>query len=135
MTNLLAAALVALLCVAALWDLRHREIPDACAIGLLVLGAVGVLAGVTSWSAALVGFGVCFVVGLVLFGIGAWGGGDAKLAAGVGAALGSPAVFPALLFTAVVGGLLAAIAGLRGERDVAYGPAFAVGTAIALVTR
>ena len=135
MTNPLTLLLLALLFAAALWDLRHREIPNTCVAALLGLGVVGVLSGSMPWTAALLGFGICFAVGLLLFALGAWGGGDAKLVAGVGAVLGSPAVFPALLFSALVGGLLAAIAGLRGERDVAYGPAFAAGTLIAVVTQ
>ncbi|MCG8590358.1 MAG: prepilin peptidase [Proteobacteria bacterium] len=134
-TTVLAGLLIALLLVSALWDLRHREIPDACSLGLLLLAAASVVSGHLPWSAALLGFAACFLLGLFLFWLGAWGGGDAKLAAAIGAALGFPGVLPALFFAALAGGVLAAIAGLRGQREVAYGPAFAAGVVMALVVR
>ena len=133
MSDLLAALLLAVLLVAAIWDLRHREIPNVCPVGILLLSAASVAAHVLPWSAALLGLGAGALLGVALFGLGAWGGGDAKLATGIGAAIGSPAVLSSLFYAALVGGVLAAVAGLRGEREVAYGPALAAGVVLAKV--
>ncbi len=133
MTVLLATLWVALLFFAAVWDWFHREIPDVCPIGILGVAVASILAGSLAWPASLLGLAAGFLVGLLLFAVGAWGGGDAKLASALGAVLGLPAFLPALLYAAIVGGVMAALAGLRGKSEVAYGPAFAAGVLLAWV--
>jgi prepilin peptidase CpaA len=61
------------------------------------------------------------------FARGAWGGGDAKLAAALGAYLGTAGIMAAFFYAALVGGVLAGVAAARGQREVAYGPALVAG--------
>ena len=121
---MLVVPLLALV-LAASFDFWKRQIPDAIPIAL-VGWAVGTTALGTSsqgWISLALGLGLGFSIGAFLFWLGGFGGGDAKLLAAVGATLG-PRALPAFLFyCAIVGGLLAAIALLRGRRDLAYTPA------------
>lgn len=80
--------------VASIFDLRTGEIPDKFTIGLVVV-ALSLRAVFSAFlgdinyllDGALVG-GLFFAFGALLFYTGGWGGGDAKLIAGIGAALG-----------------------------------------------
>jgi Flp pilus assembly protein protease CpaA len=80
--------------VASYFDLKTGEIPDKFTIGLVVV-ALAMRAGFSAYlgnftyllDGALVG-GILFAFGALLFYTGGWGGGDAKLMAGIGAALG-----------------------------------------------
>ncbi len=124
---LLAAVMFALVC-----DLRTREVPDwvpavivawaclATALGLNKLTWIGLLAG------AIVGGGLAAAV----FYLGGLGGGDVKLLAAIGAAVGPWALLSILAWMAVAGGLFALVAAARGKRDFAYVPAIAVGVAV-----
>ena len=124
---LLAPVVIALVC-----DLRTREIPDwiplvilawaalATAMGLHAVTWVGLIAG------ALLGLGLAAVV----FYLGGLGGGDVKLLAAIGAAVGPWVLLSILAWMAVAGGLLALIAAARGKRDFAYGPAIAIGVLV-----
>ena len=121
---LLVPVVFALVC-----DLRTREIPDwipllivawaclATAIGLHRVTWIGLMAG------ALLGLGLSAAV----FYLGGLGGGDVKLLAAIGAAVGPWALLSILAWMAFAGGLLALIAAARGKRDFAYVPAIAVG--------
>ncbi len=95
-TYLLLLALL-LTAVAAGWDLRTGEIPNrlvavgagACAAALLVAGVAGGGAALLrSLLAAVAGFGLVSLVPWLLYRAGGMGGGDLKLLAVVGAALG-----------------------------------------------
>ena len=75
-------------------DLKTGEIPEKISYGyiasaLLVAGADAVLAGDSNLflNSFLMG-AAYFAVGFVLFYLGQWGGGDVKLAAGIGCTLG-----------------------------------------------
>ena len=128
----------ALMAYAAASDLLSMTISNKISLALMAGFMVfalwmGLGTMTIAWHWAM--FAVVLVAGFTLFAFGVIGGGDAKLAAAIGAALGFPGVLPALFFAALAGGVLAAIAGLRGQREVAYGPAFAAGVAMALVVR
>jgi len=98
------------------------------------------------------------------YALGATGAGDVKLMAAVGAIVGPPLVLSAFLFTSVVGGVLAVIVAVRRKRlaaplaqagrlvaapvaapsemraapglsRFAYGPAIAIGSVIAMLSR
>jgi len=74
-------------------DLKNRWVPDWINFLLIGFGLGGhVILSILEWSVwpitySLIGFSVFFAVGAVMFYGGAWGGGDAKLLAGIGALL------------------------------------------------
>jgi len=98
----------------------------------------------------LTGIGL-FFLGFVLFSVGLFGGGDAKLIAAAGLWFGWPDILPFLVLTAFAGGALAAVVGawaminmnaeikdqkflrrLRGLKpNVPYGYALAIGAILA----
>jgi prepilin peptidase CpaA len=121
---------------AAAWDLRARVIPHAFPAALLGLAVVDgiVTSGEPSWPARAAGLSAGLLVGAGLFALGALGGGDVKLLAGLGAVLGLGGLAGAAPWIALAGGVLSAAAWLRGRREVAYAPAIAVG-ALAVVLR
>ena len=65
-----------------------------------------------------------------VFCLGGLGGGDVKLLAAIGAAVGPWTLLSILAWMAVAGGVLALIAAARGKRDFAYVPAIAVGVMV-----
>ena len=125
------------LVLATILDLRTREIPDA--IPIVVIGwAVGATAfGISphGWISMMLGLGFGAATGLLLFWFGGFGGGDAKLLAGVGAAVGPRALPVFLFYAAIGGGVLALVALVRGKRDLAYAPAMAIGLLVFMMIR
>jgi prepilin peptidase CpaA len=99
------APLLGLLVLAATLDLRSRRIPNWLTVSLMLSGLLFSLLGwspigpVHSFIGLLVGFALPFV----LFAIGALGGGDVKLLAGIGAWLGPVGVLAVFLLECVVG--------------------------------
>ncbi len=117
--------LLALLAVASAVDLRRREIPDwipvvvlAAAVGAKALG----FHPVPAWQMA-VGLVVGFAGPFALFALGGMGGGDVKLSAAVGAALGFPAVLVFLGLFFVFGAGLSLAGRALGARETAQAPA------------
>jgi prepilin peptidase CpaA len=117
------------LVVATLVDLRRREIPDSIPIALLGLAIAATAFGVAAegWLSLAIGLALGLAIGACLVWAGGFGGGDAKLLAAVGAVLGPRAFLTFLFYAAIAGGVLAAIALMRGKRDIAYAPALALG--------
>jgi len=127
---LLVPVVFALVC-----DLRTREIPDW--IPLLIVAwaclatATGLLHKVTwPWLDLLAGALVGLGLGAAVFYLGWPGGGDVKLLAAIGAAVGPWALLSILAWMAFAGGVLALVAAARGKQDFAYVPAIAVGVAV-----
>jgi prepilin peptidase CpaA len=125
----------ALLLVASVVDIRKHEIPDLLPLLLALWAILTVLFGWNelAWWQVPAGAGAGLAVGAVLFSLGGFGGGDAKLLAGLGAFLGPVAFLVALLFIFVAGGVLALVARLGSRREHAYAPAIAAGYAAFLV--
>jgi prepilin peptidase CpaA len=138
---------LALLATATVTDLRGRRIPNALTIPAAVLGVAlqaalggpgGAQIAALGW---LVGFGLLALPCL----LGWMGGGDVKLLAAVGAAQGPTLVLSAGLYGMLVGGLASlaillqspasASSGRPSRRTLAYAPALALGTLIALLAR
>ncbi len=88
---LIIVALVALV-IAALSDIKIKEVPDFASIGLIAVAlAIRFFhsAIFNEWSYfiyGLIGFGAMFLVGALIYYTKQWGGGDAKLLMGLGAA-------------------------------------------------
>lgn len=145
LADLLPDALaVAVGATAAAIDARRYTIPNwltftAVPLGLALNAALG---GVDGLLLALAGA----AVGLAAFGafaaFGVIGMGDVKLAAAIGALVRWPLIGPALLYSALAGGVVAMVAaGARrgpsrsSDRRIPYGLAIAAGCAWAVASR
>src|SRR3954453_18450483 len=102
---LMAAPALVLLVWAAAIDLGSRRIPNWLTFSLVIGGIVQslVFGATTSPGASLLGLLVGFSIPFVLFAMGALGGGDVKLLAGVGAWLGPIIIIKIFLAAAIVG--------------------------------
>jgi prepilin peptidase CpaA len=129
-------AILAIVLVAVVFDLRKREIPDS--VSLVLLAAAVIATSLDwheiGWLGLFGGAALGLAVSVGLFALGGLGGGDVKLLTALGAALGPAALLQSLFWIAVAGGVLAAIAALRGKRDFAYGPAIALGLLAHLIS-
>jgi Flp pilus assembly protein protease CpaA len=124
-------SLVTLLLIvfALVWDLRRRTIPDWIPFLLL---AWGILAAAfqwhgVSWWSSVVGALIALALALPLFALGGFGGGDVKLLVGLGAVLGHKDIWMFVLWMGVAGGVVSVVARWRGQREIAYVPAMALG--------
>ncbi len=104
---LFATPVVVLLLAAAVTDVRSRTIPNAIPAGIAILFfAAAIALPEVEWLAATGVAIAVFLAGAALFATGKFGGGDVKLLAAGALWAGVTGVFPFLVITAVVGGLL-----------------------------
>jgi leader peptidase (prepilin peptidase)/N-methyltransferase len=139
---LLYAAIFVLILIT---DIERRLILNVVTYPAIVLGFVAsfFMPAITWWSAliggaiGLVFFYLAAVVGNGLFGAGAMGGGDVKLAAFVGLITGYPLVIEAIVLTILIGAVVSLgllIVRARSLDDyVPYGPFLVVGATITLL--
>jgi prepilin peptidase CpaA len=137
-STFLIGALAIMLLVAAIGDLRTREISNVLnsAIALLAIPFWFSL-GLDPWPGMALQVGVAlgvFLVFALLFHFGMMGGGDVKLLAALALWLPVGAVLNLLVIMSIVGGLLTLVMMLRhrmkkneGELEVPYGVAIALG--------
>src|SRR5687768_10201997 len=109
---LLTVALVAVMATGAWTDVKDRRIPNRLTVAgtatALLLRVVMAMQSET-WMPLLHGLGglaIAFAVTFPLFALRGLGGGDVKLLMTAGAFLGIELIVPALLFSAVVGGVM-----------------------------
>jgi prepilin peptidase CpaA len=97
--------LLLMLVWAAAQDLRGRRIRNWLTFSLCLTGITQSLmaSGTVTIGVSLAGFGIGFGLTVVLFALGAIGGGDVKLLAGVGTWIGGVAVFKVFCAAAVIG--------------------------------
>lgn len=129
MSHLLLLVPLLLLIIASGIDLKTREIPDLITISLLtcaIAAATFGWAGIRWWM-VVSGGGTGLTIGFLLFRFAKFGGGDAKVIAGIGAILGPVGIWFFLFWMALAGGVLALVAKCRDQRDYAYGPALLLG--------
>lgn len=120
-----AAILAALLlwaALVALSDWRHRRIPNALLLAVLLpAGALCVWWGSgplgASALASGIGFVAAFAITLPGYLVRLLGAGDVKLAATLGLLLGVPALWPALLIAALLLGTMAVLVRRSKRRD------------------
>lgn len=96
---ILASVAVIVLIIASLTDIKTREVPDWINFSIIPL-ALGIR---LIWSLStndysyiiegLVGFSAFFILALLMFYTGQWGGGDSKMLMGMGALIGFPYQF------------------------------------------
>src|SRR5208337_4371044 len=98
-----------LLAWAACSDAVDFEIPNTASLGLALLYPLFVLASPVrvEWLWAVMVAGAIFVVGLLLFASGRFGGGDVKLLSATALWAGPKLILPMLLVMSVTGGVLA----------------------------
>ncbi len=139
-----------LVLVAVAEDLWRRQISNWIPLTAFLAGA-GMQAFHHGWRGlgwGLLGAVCGFAVFLVFYVLGGMGGGDVKLMAGVGAALGPVLLIKAALWVAAAGGIWALavlgyrrLAWARGDarkawsEPIPYAPAIGVGVALALVEK
>lgn len=110
--------LLAMLCVAAVIDLRERRIPNWLNALVAVAGVLttSIYASPVVWWASLLGLLLGFAILLVPFALGFVGGGDVKVLAAVGAWLGPLGVIVAFLAAQVVSLVVALFICIRSGR-------------------
>src|SRR5205809_4114311 len=102
---LICAPLLAGVGLAAVIDFRERRIPNWITFTLILSGLILSIsgAGMASFGQSCLGLLVGFVLTLILFLLGALGGGDVKLLAGIGAWLGPEAALKVFALEAIIG--------------------------------
>jgi prepilin peptidase CpaA len=117
-------------------DLIRREIPDWIPAGLVLWAILAESLGFLPfpWTSLILGCATGLLVGAIGFRLRSLGGGDVKLLAGLGAAIGFSAVWTLLFWTALAGGILGLIAKARGEPELAFAPAIAAGLLAVIVS-
>lgn len=80
-------------------------------------------------SGTAMGIGAGLLLALLL----KFGGGDAKLIASLGGWTGPAGLLAVLLWTAIAGMFFCILCLLRGQKDLAYGPAIASGLTLYLL--
>ncbi len=113
-TILMSIALVITGLAASWFDLRERRIPNLLTVGAFAAAILlRIPGGLTEVGSGLAGAAVAFALALPFFLVGGLGGGDLKFLVAIGAFLGLPRIFFALLIMALFGGLMAAVAIFR----------------------
>ncbi len=131
-----AALLAALLLIAAVYDLRHRIIPNWLNLTIALAAPLAWIAsGIELWPdlALQVGLALLVFAAFVgLFFLGGIGGGDVKMIGALALWLPTSLLLPTLLVMAIVGGAIAAVMlVIRWWRRGAGSPELPYGVAIA----
>src|SRR5947207_3250683 len=115
------APLLAMLIVAAATDLRWRRIPNWLTVAMMLSGladSIVLTRAISPWS-SLAGLSIGFAITFVLFALGALGGGDVKLMAGIGAWMGAIGVIKVFAVAAIIGMILVLVQSARQGRLMA----------------
>jgi prepilin peptidase CpaA len=101
--------LVALLSIAAVYDLRFQRIPNWLTFPAMAVSVAGhtTLSGLAGFTFSFSGIALGMAVLIVFYLTGGMGAGDVKLMGAVGGVLGAKGVFAAFFCTAAVGGIYA----------------------------
>jgi prepilin peptidase CpaA len=106
--------LTCLLCTAAWCDYHSHRIPNWLSLaGLAAALTLRAPLGPESWLQGVGGFGVALAVAVLLYALGAVGGGDTKLLAVVGAFMGLDNLPGALAYIVLFGGAVAVLSMAR----------------------
>ena len=107
-------AVIVILFLAAFGDVKYRRIPNSLSLLLVALFCVFALSmhlmgGEINILNSLIAGGAMLIGGLILFALGAMGGGDVKLAAALSLFAGTKYIIPLLILIALLGGLVAVL--------------------------
>jgi prepilin peptidase CpaA len=132
--------------IALFTDLKSRKIPNYLTLGGALIGFIinGLTAGLSGIQASALGWILGLALLLIPFFLGGMGAGDVKLMAAIGAWMGTAFVLQAMLWTALVGGVIAGFYLLRQWRwmgvsffkiktFIPYGVAIFIGTVVELL--
>jgi prepilin peptidase CpaA len=112
-------ALIVLILVAAVYDLRYRRIPNWLTISGVITGIAMNTFLYRGWPGlrlSLAGLAVSFAAYFLLYSLRAMGGGDVKLMAAIGALVGVRDWFGIFMITALIGGIAGlAMLSMRGR--------------------
>jgi len=115
----ISVTLIALILVAAVYDVLYRRIPNWLTIGGVLTGIAlnsFIYRGWPGLRLSLTGLAVGFAAYFILYSLRAMGAGDVKLMAAVGALVGVGDWFGIFLITAIVGGIAGlAMVAMRGR--------------------
>lgn len=134
MNFLVLSLMLILVLIATICDIRDREVPDWISLAMLAWAVLVTTLGWTTggWLGLAYGFSLGLVLSASVFYMGGLGGGDVKLIAALGAAVGPLGLLVVLFWMALTGAILALVAMSRGKKDFAYVPAIAVGLMVYL---
>lgn len=125
-----------LVIVACLTDMRHHRIPNSLTYAGFIVGTLLILLGQTPMASAILGFSMLFGSSLLVYSLGALGGGDVKLLGALGLLLGFETSF-ALLFGVWLGALIfwgiAFVRGRKGTCELPMAPVVAAAFGAAIV--
>jgi prepilin peptidase CpaA len=125
---------ISYLLVAAIVDLRQRQLPAWLTLGGIASGVlVATAAGLESLEVSLIGLLVGGIILLPFALLGGIGWADVLLLGAVGAWEGSGFALQTALWMALIGAILAIVAWRRGERIFPYVPAIALGAVVSSV--
>ena len=100
--------LILLLAVSVFTELKDHRIPNWLTLSGAGMGLfLGYLPGGADLASSIIGFAIGFGVLFIFYVFGGMGGGDVKLMGAVGALQGSPLIFTTVVYTALIGGVMA----------------------------
>ncbi|ANM29425.1 hypothetical protein ABI59_07235 [Acidobacteria bacterium Mor1] len=120
-------SLLGVVSIAAVIDVRTREVPHWVWVAALLIAAARVATGSIGWLTAGSGLLLGLVIVSLLYAFAGFGGGDVKLVGALAASVGPLGFLNLLIYIALAGGVLALWALARKRDDFAYVPAIAVG--------
>lgn len=123
-------------------DWRTYEIPFGLNIAIFVLAVIRVIISPLKWTDHLIGFAavsgfmlVCLIIGRMIKGVDAFGGGDIKLMAAAGLFAGWKCVILAFLIGCILGAIIHSIRMkvTAADRVLAFGPYLCAGLFISIL--
>ena len=96
---ILIALAIIILFISSIFDIKTKEVPDNLSIGLIITALTVRLIHAIATSDwfyflyGLLGFGIMFIIGLILYHTKQWGGADSKILMGLGATFATPPFF------------------------------------------
>jgi Flp pilus assembly protein protease CpaA len=100
-TVVMASCVIFILVISSISDIQKREVADLLSWGLVFIGLILRILFSFSYGkemiiSGLIGLGICFVISLILYYTGQWGGADSKLLMGMGSVIGVDFLFNSL---------------------------------------